>query len=205
MDFVRALRDGVAPDGSHYYPVFPFPSYTRMRESDMRALFAYLRGLKPAARPKQEHELAWFARFRFTNWLWKLVFFEPGELRPDAKRSVLWNRGAYIAQAMAHCGECHSPRGLAGGVDRARHLSGNSEGPGGDAVPNITPHVSAEFREWDKIDIGAYLSTGEMPDGDYAGGMMAEVIDEGLTHLTKIDSEALVEYIMALRPLPTKE
>ncbi len=204
QDFMRALRYGLAPDGRHYYPVFPYTSYTRMSEQDMRDLFAYLRTTEPAARPNETHELVWFARSRLGNRVWKALFLDPGAYQPDGRRSERWNRGAYIAEALAHCGECHSPRGVLGAVDGARHLSGNPQGLGGDVIPNITPHASADVSSWVAVDYAAYLSYGEMPDGDYAGGMMATVIDEGLSKLTETDRAALIEYLMTLRPLPMK-
>lgn len=202
-DFDRALRHGVAPDGSHYYPVFPYTSYTRMVSADVRDLFTYLQSREAVARPNEAHELPWYLRWRWLNALWKLVFFEPGEFRPDPARGETWNRGAYLSEALAHCGECHTPRGLLGAVDRDRHLAGNPEGPAGGSVPNLTPHPSSAVSGWSQSDLTWYLELGELPDGDYAGGAMAEVIDNGLRHLTGADRTAIAEYILSLPPLPT--
>lgn len=202
QDFDRALRHGEAPDGSDYYPVFPYTSYTKMFDDDVRKLFAYLQGREPVARANQPHELPWYLRWRISNWFWKLLFFEPGEYRPDDRRGEQWNRGAYLSQALAHCGECHSPRGLLGAMDSARPLAGNPHGPDGGSVPNLTSHPSG-LAEWTANQLTWYLELGETPDGDYAGGAMAEVIDNGMRHLTPADRDAIAEYILSLPPLPT--
>jgi mono/diheme cytochrome c family protein len=197
-DFRAALRDGVAPDGGDYYPVFPYTSYTQMSDSDIAALFTYLRTVKPDARANQDHDIPWYMRWRFTNWMWKLLFFSSGPYEADAQQSASWNRGAYISRALAHCSECHSPRGWSGAIDTSLYLAGTLDGPGGTTVPNITSDKQSGIGEWAKVDLSAYLEYGEMPDGDYAGGLMAEVIDNGLSMMTAADRSALVEYLMSL-------
>jgi mono/diheme cytochrome c family protein len=202
-DFDRALRHGTSPDGEHYYPVFPFNSYTKMTDGDVRDLFAYLRTVEPVKRANVEHDLKWPFGWRWLNWGWKVAFFEPGEIRHVPGANALVTRGAYIAQALAHCSQCHSPRGLGGAVDTARYLSGNPSGPDGGEVPNLTPHPSAAVSDWVEIDLIAYFDTGELPDGDYAGGAMVDVIDNGLSQLTANDRQALARYILSLAPLAT--
>lgn len=205
-DFRTALRDGVAPDGRDYYPVFPYTSYTRMRDTDIADLFAYLRSVEPAAVANTKHDIPWFVQWRFLNWLWKLVFFDGGVYAPDSNQSASWNRGAYVSSALAHCSECHSPRGsLSGAVDAELAMSGAVDGPEGEPAPNITPDAETGIGAWDKIDLTAYLETGETPDGDYAGGLMAEVIDNGLVFLTTSDRDALVEYLSTLAPIHRPE
>lgn len=199
-DFQLALREGVSPAGADYYPVFPFTSYTRMTDADIASLFSYLRAQPAVAAPNLEHEIPWYMKWRFVNWIWKLLFFDAGVFQPHPEHSESINRGAYIASALAHCGECHSPRGLSGAVDAERAMSGIVDGPEGESAPNITPDKSSGIGEWDKLDLAAYLESGALPDGDYAGGLMAEVIDNGLSALTTTDREALVEYLLSLPP-----
>lgn len=202
-DFDNALRRGRAPDGSAYYPVFPYTSYAKITEADSRHLFEYLKSRPVIARANQAHQLKTPFRWRWVNRVWQALFFEPGAFVADTRRDEQWNRGAYLSTALAHCGECHSPRGLGGAVDTARHLAGNPQGPDGGYVPNITPHPSADIAEWVEIDLLAYMEDGQLPDGDYAGGAMVDVIDNGLSKLTAQDRKAIAQYIMSLRPLPS--
>lgn len=203
-DFHRALRHGVAPDGSSYYPVFPYTTYTRMRREDMHALWVYLGTVEKSARENTPNDLAWYVRARVTNRVWKMLFFDPGIYHRDARRSKEWNRGAYLVTAMAHCGECHTPRTVFGNVDDDRAYSGTKDGPEGESVPNITPDRKTGIGDWDRSELTDYLSEGLMPDGDYAGGAMADVIDDGLSHLEPDDVESIAEYIESVKPVRSK-
>jgi mono/diheme cytochrome c family protein len=198
QDFFRALRHGVAPDGSSYYPGFPYTSYTRMRREDMFALWVYLASVPTSARENTPHELVWYMRLRVANRIWKLLFFEPGVIQPDEKRSKSWNRGAYLVNAMAHCGECHTPRTSLGNLDNDLAYAGAKNGPEGESAPNITPDKKTGIGDWSRSEFVDYLSEGLLPDGDYAGGVMTDVIDDGLAYLTPEDLQAVAEYIMTL-------
>lgn len=200
-DFFRALSHGVAPDGASYYPVFPYTSYTRMRREDMFALWTYLGSVPASARKNTPHDLAWHMRFRIVNRIWKLLFFEPGVFRPDESRSETRNHGAYLVQAMAHCGECHTPRTRFGALDEDLAYAGARDGPEGESTPNITPDEKTGIGEWDRSELADYLSEGMRPDGDFAGGLMAEVIDDGLKYLNREDLDAIAEFIMTLPPI----
>ncbi len=201
-EFVAAVREGVGPGGKHYYPVFPYPSYRLMRPADAADLYAYLMTVEAQATPNREHELALPFRFRFVNRVWKWLFLDRGEFSPEPQRSEQWNRGAYLVRALGHCGECHTPRNLLGVLDGERHLAGTAEGPDGEAIPNITPHRADGIGKWSVSDLRWYLETGGLPDGDFAGSLMAEVIDEGLSQLTDEDREAIAVYLKDLPPLP---
>jgi len=200
-DFVRAMREGVSPRGSHYYPAFPYTSYTKLTDEDLRALKAYLFTLPPVAQPDRPHELPWYVRLRPLLYFWKWLYFEPGPYRPDPQRSAAWNRGAYLANAVAHCGECHTPRDRFGGLDPARRFAGTTDGPDGAVVPNITPDRKTGIGRWSERDIAYYLETGMTPDGDFAGDVMADVIDNGLRHLTDEDRRAIATYLKSLPPI----
>lgn len=201
QDFFQALRHGVAPDGSHYYSVFPYTSYTRMRLEDMFALWVYLASVPKSARENTAHQLAWYMRPRIVNRIWKLLFFEPGVLRVYEDRSKEWNRGAYLVKAMAHCGECHTPRTVFGNLDKDLAYAGVRDGPEGESVPNITPDTGTGIGDWSRSELVDYLSEGLLPDGDYAGGLMTDVIDDGLSHLTPEDLNAIAKFVTTLTPI----
>lgn len=199
-DFMRSLRDGIAPNGHHYYPAFPYTSYTRLYDDDVRALWAYLRSRPAVARPNTPHELVWYAN-RTAVRGWKALYFEPGRFTPDPARSERVNRGAYLATAAAHCEECHTPRDHFGGLKKNLQYAGTRDGPDGGVVPNITPDKRTGIGRWNESDLAYYLETGLTPDGDSAGDLMAEVIDNGLQYLTKDDLRSIAAFIFSLPPI----
>jgi mono/diheme cytochrome c family protein len=196
--FVRSLHEGVSPTGAHYYPVFPYPAYTRMRREDALAIKAYLDSLDPVAREKRPHELPWYLSWRPLLGVWKWLHLETGEFRPDPSRDEQWNRGAYLTEALAHCDQCHSPRTLAGGLDQDRRYAGTGDGPDGELVPNITSDPRTGIGKWDDDEIFYLLKYGELPDGDYVGGSMAEVVDYSTSKLADEDLRAMVSYLKTL-------
>ncbi|MDZ7750449.1 MAG: cytochrome c [Gammaproteobacteria bacterium] len=204
-DFRRALREGVAPDGRRYFPVFPYTAYSRMREDDIRAMWAYLSARPTVAKPSRTHDSDWYLQLPLAMRLWRLLHFSPGPWQDDRGRSAQWNRGAYLAEALGHCGECHTPRGLMGNLRADRKYAGTPEGPDGDPVPNITPHPEDGIGQWDQDDLAYFLESGMTPEGDFTGGMMSEVIDNGLRHLSASDREAIATYLLSLPPLPKNE
>ncbi len=198
-DLVRALRLGERPDGAHYFPAFPYSSFTRMSDADIRDLWAYLRALPPSDRKSQPHDLGFPFNLRILVTGWKLLYFTPGEMKPDPKLAANVNRGAYLANALGHCGECHTPRNFLGGLDNKRLLGGNKNGPEGKSVPNITP---TRLKKLSDGDLKEYLITGLTPDGDTASETMAEVIRNTTSKLSPEDLAALVAY---LRTVPAVE
>jgi mono/diheme cytochrome c family protein len=197
-EFARALRDGVGRDGAHLYPSFPYPSYTRLSDTDIHTLWLYLRVQPPVRMANKAHDLRWFVSARPLLRLWKMLYFTPGAYAPDTTRSAAWNRGAYLAEAVAHCGECHSPRNALGGVQVQKRYAGTRSGPEDSVVPNITPDRKTGIGKWSRADLTTYLDSGLTPDGDSAGGLMAEEIDNSLHYLSKDDRAALVEYLTTL-------
>lgn len=196
-DFRRALRQGVSPSGNHYYPSFPYTSYSLLSDSDIHLLWEYLRHAKPVHLANKPHELPWYLRFRRALAFWKWLYFEPGPYQDATKQSVEWNRGAYLVGGAGHCGECHTPRNVLGGFRKGRYLAGEAKGVEGFLVPNITPDRQYGIGNWSQSDIVQYLATGLRPDGDSAGCLMAEVIDHGLKHLPEGDLRAIAIYIKA--------
>jgi mono/diheme cytochrome c family protein len=136
---------------------------------------------------------------------WQIFFFTPRRFEPDRARSDRWNRGAYLANAVAHCGECHTPRNLAGTLDRSRWLAGSADGPEGELAPNLTPDGETGIADWTATDLVWFLQTAMEPDGDDATGVMKEVIEEGYTHVSEADLEAIAEYLGSLPPVANHE
>lgn len=200
-DFERAVREGISPEGKNYYPVFPYPAYTHMTDADLAALKAYIFSRPPVAQPNKPHALRWYIRFRPLIGIWKWLYFHPGRFVPDPARSAVWNRGAYLATALTHCGQCHTPRNALGGPMTALRFAGTKDGPDGAVIPNITPDKETGIGGWSRSDLVTYLQTGQTPDGDFAGGLMAEVIDNSTSRLTKTDVDAIAEYVHSLPPI----
>jgi mono/diheme cytochrome c family protein len=200
-DFVLAMTDGVSPEGAHYFPAFPYPSYTLMTEDDLVDLKAYLDTVEPVRNGVPPHDLRFPYDIRLLIGGWKLLYFRDGPFRPDPDRSEAWNRGAYLVNGPGHCGECHTPRDALGGPIADRFLAGNPDGPEGKKVPNITPHADG-IGAWSKGDLVFALQTSIMPDGDVFGAGMGEVVDNATSHLTPEDLEAIAEYLLSLPPRP---
>lgn len=198
QDFVRALREGRRPDGAHYFPAFPYPSFTRINDQDLRDLWAYLRTLPPSSRASEPHNLKFPFGWRWLIWVWKLFFFNPGPFAPDSQASPVVNRGSYLVNALGHCGECHTPRNFLGGTKRSRHLGGAKLGETTSA-PNLTP---ARLKKKSDAEVKDFLQTGMTPDGDVAAESMAEVVRNTTSQLTPADLDAVVAYLRWLPPLP---
>jgi len=200
-DFIRAIRQGERPDGSNYFPAFPYPSFTKIVDSDLRDLWAYLRTLPPSARPSQEHDLWFFFGWRWTVTFWKWFFFTPGAFTNVPGLSGIANRGAYLVQALGHCGECHTPRNFLGGPKSSRFLAGG-KGPDGKAVANLTP---AALKKQSDKEIKDFLVTGLTAEGDVPAETMGEVIKNTTSQLTPADLDALIAYLRTLPPLPSEK
>jgi mono/diheme cytochrome c family protein len=199
-DFVDAVKHGRAPDGSAYFPVFPYPSYRNMTDADAGRLFDYLQTRKPIAQANREHRLPWWVhRWMMHPWQWWLLE-EP--LVPPPGETAEIARGRYLVDALGHCAECHSPRNRVGVSDRSRYLAGSRTGPDNDAVPNITPHREQGIGKWSADDLEYFLETGELPNGDYTGGHMVDVIDHGTSRLTAEDRRAMTLYLRSVMALP---
>ena len=201
-DFLRAFWEGVNPDGEHYYPSFPYVSYTGVSREDLLAMKAYLFSLKPVVNVVPDHDLAWYVSSRYAAGVWKARYFKPARFAPDASRGEEWNRGAYLVRHLGHCGQCHTPRNGSGAFLDGRELAGSPVGPGGGSVPNITPHAEDGIGDWSLRDVEYFLDVGMLPDGDFTGGAMGDVIDDSTSRLTREDRLAIAAYLKALPALP---
>lgn len=201
-DLVAALHDGVGPAGEAYFPAFPYPSYTGMTTEDARSIHAFLATLAPVRRANTPHELPWYLGTRLAARAWQWLHFTPARFAPDPARDAAWNRGAYLVRHLGHCGECHTPRGAIGGLVAGRELAGTADGPEGRKVPNITPDRDTGIGRWAPGDLETFLEIGMLPDGDFAGAGMGEVIDGNTSKLTAEDRRAIAAYLGALPPQP---
>jgi mono/diheme cytochrome c family protein len=197
-DFLRAVRDGVSPSGEHYFPVFPYTSYTGLTDADVLDIKAFLFSLEPVQREVLAHDVPFPFKLRFGQFFWKLFFFDRGPAPNVAAQSEDWNRGRYLVRAAAHCGECHTPRNFLGGVREGMFLAGTLNGPEGARAPNITPDAQTGIGTWSQSDIVNLLQTGFKPDFDNVQGSMEEVIQHGLKDLSRADLDAIALYLKSI-------
>lgn len=193
-EFVTAMVEGTAPNGAHYYPAFPYPSYRIASIADLRDMFAYLKTLKPVAGRARDHDLAFPFDSRRNVGIWKMLFLRAEPFEPDATRSAQWNRGAYLVNGLGHCAECHSPRNRLGGIVEAQRFAGGPDPEGKGFVPNIT---ARGIGDWSEDDLAYFLKTGETPDGDTTGGAMVAVI-RNTSLLSDADRVAMATYLKSL-------
>ena len=175
-----------------------------MSDEDLLDLKAYLETVPAVRNEVRDHDLPFPFNIRMSMFGWKLLFFDGDRFEPDPTKSEAWNRGAYLVNGPGHCGECHSPRNILGVVDSERALSGNRNGPEGDAVPNITPGPDG-IGDWSEDEIVAALEIGMLPDGDFLGGAMTDVIEENTGKLSDEDRRAIATYLTSLPPLASND
>jgi mono/diheme cytochrome c family protein len=200
IDFVNAMQVGVSPDGRHYYPAFPYPSYSRMSLEDVLDLKAFIDTLPPVAHVVGPHELGFPWNLRRGVGLWKKRYLDSTPVIAVDQQDDLLLRGRYLVEGVAHCGECHTPRDRFGGLDRNRWLSGAPNPDGEGNIPNITPHDDG-LSDWSQKDLAYYFRSGLTPDFDTSGGSMVEV-QENLARLSDFDREAIAAYLKAIPARP---
>ncbi|MGB8841247.1 MAG: cytochrome c [Aliidongia sp.] len=198
-DFLKALRKGVSPSGADYYPVFPYPAFTQLSDDDILDIKAYIFTQIPVPKPNRAHEIGFPFSLRLTLVPWKILYFREGVFQGDPKRSMEWNRGAYLSNAVVHCGECHTPRNMLGALITSQRFGGVSGGPDGMNAPDITPHPAA-LGSWSTEDIETLLKDGITPDGDFVGHGMREVVAD-MAVLSDNDRHAIAAYIKTVPPL----
>jgi mono/diheme cytochrome c family protein len=213
-DFLRAVHQGVARDGSHLYPAFPYESYTLLANDDVLAIKAYLFSLPAVRAPTPANALAFPFNQRWLMAFWS-AFYNPNErFRPHPDRSAAWNRGAYLVEGLAHCGDCHTPRNLAQALDNRSKFAGTVTQ--GWSAFNITPDRNSGVGAWTDDELAMYLATGHATLRGTAGGPMAEVVDASLSTLAPTDIGAIVAYLRTVpavaspdlpapRPTPASE
>ncbi len=191
-DFANALLRGVSPEGQHYYPAFPYSAYIRMQPQDVADLWSYIQSLPASQEPSQPHEVGFPFNIRRGLGLWKQLYLDPSWVMADAGTEEL-ARGRYLVEALAHCGECHTPRDGFGGLQREAWLTGAPNPSGEGSIPALTP----DKLSWDAASIAYYLETGFTPDYDSAGGHLVAVV-ENFAKLPAEDRAAVAAYVKAL-------
>ncbi|MGY8637349.1 c-type cytochrome [Bradyrhizobium sp. 14AA] len=196
-DFVRAVRYGVAPDGSNYYPAFPYPYFTRMTKDDTLAIRAYLGTLTSVTSRNKPPELRWPFGYRGLMRIWNAMYFKPGLFEPDQSQSAAWNRGGYLVTGLGHCGACHTPKNYFGADRDAQALSGNEVG--GWFAPRLDGAARTGLKSWSEGDITEYLQSGRNAKS-HAGGLMADVVVYSTSKMSEADLRAIAMYLKSLPP-----
>jgi mono/diheme cytochrome c family protein len=196
VQFVNAMMLGVSPTGQHYYPAFPYTSYTRMKVQDVIDLKAFLDLQEPVERQVGQHQVGFPWNLRRGIGLWKILYLKQGAVVDSSSKDALIQQGRYLVEGPGHCGECHTPRDSFGGLQTGWWLAGAPNPDGEGRVPNITPHPDG-LKSWSQSDIAYYLESGFLPDYDTVGGSMVEV-QENMAKLTEQDREAIAAYLKAI-------
>ena len=195
-DFLNAVHHGIAPDGSRYYPAFPYTSYTLLTDADVLAIKAYLFSLRPVKQVNQSNTFAFPFNQRWLMAIWAGLFNPDHRFRPVEGQSAEWNRGAYLVEAAGHCGECHTPRNLMQALDQRRKFAGGVA-EGWNAY-NISSDEPSGIGDWSAEELNTYLSTGHAKGRGVASGPMGEAVDLSLSSLTKSDITAIVAYLRSV-------
>ena len=221
QQFARALREGIRADGEYLYPAFPYTAYTKLTDSDVAALYAYVRSLRAVRYTPPRNDMPFPFGIRTLMAGWNAMFFAPGRFVPDSTRTAEWNRGAYLTLGLGHCGSCHTPRNFLGGERSCASLGGGvylDEITDEVLDEKVTPMDERTVRSWSPANltsarnglgawsqdqIGAYLKTGH---NERAGafGPMIEVILNSTSKLSDPDIHAMAVYLKSLAPVGTE-
>jgi len=202
-NFLDALHKGIGRNDTRLYPAMPYPSYTYMSDADALAIKAYLFSLKPVRAPAPANSLAFPFNQRSLMALWSMFFDADRRYEPNTERSASWNRGAYLVEAMEHCGECHTPRNLLFALNQREKFAGTIQA--GWRAYNITPDRRSGVGEWSEGDLAHYLSVGHAEGRGTAAGPMGEAVDESLSYLKPTDIAAMVEYLRSVAPVSSPD
>lgn len=200
-DLRRALHEGIAADGYRLFPAFPYTSFTQMTDEDVTALYAYMRTVAADEYQPPDNDLIFSQRWAMA--IWNALFFEPARFKPDPKQTPEWNRGAYLVNALGHCGACHTPRNRFLAEEPARAYQGSnlreyvtSDKVRDWAAVNLTSSASG-LKAWSVDDVTRYLHSGFSRRGG-SWGPMNEVIGNSTSKLTLEDARAMATYIKSL-------
>ena len=201
QDFLNAMHRGVRSDGAHLYPAMPFASYTYITDEDALAIKAYLFSLAPVHAPARPNTLTFPFNQRWAIGMWSAVFNADKRFQPNTSQSPQWNRGAYLTEALAHCGECHTPRNLAFALDN-RHKFGGAV-TGGWHAYDISTERGGGIGGWSEADLVTYLASGHAEGRGSASGPMGEAVAESFRYLTPEDVKAIVAYVRSVPATPS--
>jgi mono/diheme cytochrome c family protein len=202
-DFLAAVHQGIGRGGTKLYPAMPFASYTYMTDADAGAIKAYLFSLKPVHAPAPANTLSFPFNQRSLMGVWALLFNPDKRFEPRTGRDPQWNRGAYLVEAMGHCGECHTPRNLFQALNQREKFAGAVQA--GWRAYNITSDPRSGIGAWSEADLAHYLSMGHADGRGTATGPMGEAVDDSLQYLTQSDIAAIVTYVRSVSAVATSE
>lgn len=194
-DFANAMLRGVSPDGAHYYPSFPWTSYSRMKSEDVADLWAFMQTLPAVDNDPGPHRMGFPFNIRRGVGMWKLLYAGNAPIASLDESDEKLVRGQYLVEALGHCGECHTPRDFAGGLNKSAWLGGAPNPDGEGRIPNITP--GGTIADWSEADIAYYLESGFTPEFDSVGGSMVDV-QENMARLPAEDRDAIAAYLKAI-------
>jgi mono/diheme cytochrome c family protein len=200
-DFDRAVRSGVAKDGHHLYPAMPYPSYAKITDDDIKALYTFfMKEVPPARQPNKPNEIPWYLSPRWPLTIWNAVFAPRTGFDGRADHDAQWNRGAYLVEGLGHCGACHTPRGWAI-EEKALDDSNPSYLQGAEldawSAPNLRGDKRSGLGGWSAEDVDSFLKTGHNDKG-VAFGSMLDVVNNSTPYLTGDDTRAIAVYIKSL-------
>ena len=195
-DLYRVLHEGISKKVGHLFPAMPFTFYTRVTREDSDAIFAYLRSLAPVKNAVVADQLRWPFSVRMSMIGWNELFFTEGSFKPDAGQSAEWNRGAYLVEGLGHCSACHSPRNLAGAIEKDKAYTGATID--GWFALNLSSNLQTGLGSWSVDDIATYLKTGALKGKSTVLGPMAEVVHNSLSFMTDADLRAMATYLKTL-------
>lgn len=201
QDFERALRQGVSKDGHNLYPAMPYPSYAKVRDDDVKALYAYfMKGVAPVQQVNRESDIPFPLNMRWPLKIWNVVFLEKGAYQDKMGNGAEWNRGAYLTQGLGHCGSCHTPRGI-GFQEKALDERGGAWLTGaaldGWFASNLTGEHNTGLGRWSEADLTTFLKTGANAHAT-AFGSMTDVINNSTQWMTDPDLKAMSTYLKSL-------
>ena len=191
-DFVRAVTQGIRRDGAHLFPAMPYTYYTKVNRDDVLAIRAYLETVPAVSNSVSADQLPFPLSVRADMAAWNALYFTPGEFQPDPNKSAEWNRGAYLAEGLMHCGACHTPKNIAGGDKTGEQLQGYALQ--GWFAPDITTDQRRGLGSWSVDDIVAYLKTGHNRFAA-ATGPMADEVANSSSKMTDADLHAVATWL----------
>lgn len=187
-DFAGAVRQGISPEGDFYYPVMPFTSYQGLTDQDIVDMWIALKQQPDSKQPSQEHDMQFPFNQRMLLKGWRLLFLNTNQVDPS-------QRGAYLAAHVLHCSECHTPRNILGGLVLSQYFQGNDQLPDENVAPDIRSQALRD-KGWTVADLKYLFAEGALPDGDYVGGSMVEVVDFGTSQISAQDRAMLANFVL---------
>jgi mono/diheme cytochrome c family protein len=202
-DFIKAMHEGIGKGGLRLYPAFPYAAYTYLTDEDVLAIKAYLFSQPAVKSNPPVNELKFPFNQRWLMGIWAALYNPNSRFQPHSDQSPQWNRGAYLAEALGHCGDCHTPRTPLQSLDNRRKFAGG-ESEGWRAY-NLSSDKDSGIGTWSEEDLVRYLSTGHSMDRGSAFGPMAEAVHLSFAKMTPSDIKAIATYVRTIPATPSPD